>query len=88
MSNAGQAVFNEVIAENQQGLSGMLDAGSGSPPPTGATVAEKTPTTTAGTKVMVDVVKAMLDAATASRDTMLEMARQVDASVAERAGTK
>jgi hypothetical protein len=34
---------------------------------------------------MVDVVKAMLDAATASRDTMLEMAQQQDASVAERA---
>jgi hypothetical protein len=33
--------FNEVIAENQQGLSGMLDAGSGSPPPTGATVARR-----------------------------------------------
>lgn len=80
--------FNEVIAENQQGLSGVLDAGSGSPPPTGAPVAEKTPTTAPGTKVMIDVMKAMLDAATASRDTMLEMARQVDASVAGRAGTK
>jgi phasin family protein len=80
--------FNEVIAENQQGLSGVLDAGSGSPPPNGAPVTEKTPTTAAGTKVMIDVMKAMLDAATASRDSMLEMARQVDASVAERAGTK
>ena len=79
--------FNEVIAENQQGLSGVLDAGSGSPP-TGAPVAKKTPTTAAGTKMMIDVMKAMLDAATASRDTMLEMARQVDAGVAERTGTK
>ncbi|MBN8283195.1 phasin family protein [Zoogloea sp.] len=80
--------FNEVIAENQQGLSGVLDAGSGSPQPSGAPVVEKTPTTAAGTRVMIDVMKAMLDAATASRDTMLEMARQVDASVGECAGTK
>jgi hypothetical protein len=61
--------FNEVIAENQQGLSGMLDAGSGSPPPTGATVARRRRPRPREQK-MVDVVKAMLDAATASRDTM------------------
>lgn len=80
----GYAVdFNEVIAENQNELSRLLTARSSSleqvitsnnPPKAYAAAGE--------TMMVVDVVRTMLDAATHSRNFMLEMARQVDASVA------
>ena len=85
----GYAVdFNEVIAENQNELSGLLKARSGAL--TQAITSQATPEAyaAAGGTMMVDVVRTMLDAATDSRNYMLEMARQVDASVTGSIGKK
>lgn len=62
--------FNEVIAENQRELTRLLSAATKLPAPTGS-----------GQPEMLDVAKAVVEAATASRNTMLEIARQVDASL-------
>jgi len=85
----GYAVdFNEVIAENQNELSGLLKARAGAlaQAVTGQTTPEAY--AAAGGTMMVDVVRTMLDAATDSRNYMLEIARQVDASVTASAGKK
>lgn len=85
----GYAVdFNEVIAENQNELSGLLKARSSVQED--AITSRNTPEAyaSAGGMMMVDVVRTMLDAATNSRNYMLDMARQVDASVTGRSGKK
>ena len=83
----GYAVdFNEVIAENQNELSGLLKARAGALAQ--AITDRSTPETPAATDgtMMVDVVRTMLEAATSSRNYMLDMARQVDASVMGNSG--
>ncbi len=85
----GYAVdFNEVIAENQNELSGLLKARSGALAQAFTSQTTSEAYAAAGGTMMVDVVRTMLDAATDSRNYMLEMARQVDASVTESAGKK
>lgn len=85
----GYAVdFNEVIAENQNELSGLLKARSGALAQAITSQATPEAYAAAGGTMMVDVVRTMLDAATDSRNYMLEMARQVDASVTGSIGKK
>lgn len=81
--SVGYAVdFNEVIAENQNVLAGLLkayDVPPVEPSPSDTLTDEVAPP--ARTIMMLDVVRSMLVAATDSRNTMLEMAHQVDALV-------
>lgn len=85
----GYAVdFNEVIAENQNELSGLLKARSGALAQALTSQTAPEAYAAAGGTMMVDVVRTMLDAATDSRNYMLEMARQVDASVTGSTGKK
>lgn len=85
----GYAVdFNEVIAENQNELSGLLKARSGALAQAITSQATPEAYAAAGGTMMVDLVRTMLDAATDSRNYMLEMARQVDASVTGSIGKK
>jgi len=66
--------FNEVIAENQKELGELLkNQAEGLAQAQGSSVAS-------GPMLAVDMVKTMLDAATRSRDHMLDMAKQLDTS--------
>ncbi|MBS0349052.1 MAG: phasin family protein [Proteobacteria bacterium] len=70
--------FNEVVAANQHELAELLNLHSDKP--------GKTPTAppsmlTAGPAIVDQMVRSMLDAAIKSRDAMLDMAKQADASL-------
>lgn len=73
--------FNEVVAENQQELAGLLNIKpNASTRQPGTAEPGPVPFLTAGPLMMSEVVRSMLDAAVKSRDAMLDMALQVDAS--------
>lgn len=70
--------FNEVVAENQQELSRLLEVRGESSDNASEFML------TAAPKMMVKVVQSMLDAAVESRKSMLDVAQLVDANIGEK----
>lgn len=77
--------FNEVVAANQHEMVEMLNLGANKP---GETQAAPPSMLTAGPAIVDEMVRSMLDAAIKSRDAMLDMAKQADASLPRKPARK
>lgn len=71
--------FNEVVAANQHEMAGLLNIHPDNKP--GTTQATPPSVLGAGPAIVGDMLRSMLEAAVQSRDAMLDMARQADASL-------
>lgn len=74
--------FNEVVAANQHELAELLNLHAAKPQATPSSML------TAGPAIIDGMVRSMLDAAIKSRDAMLDMAKQADASLPRKPARK